>query len=398
MRLSIYLVLSICLCLCPASFGHSTRPAVAQYNLEGAAPYLVAHYMMWFTTPWSTDNHSPVDRTTATWAHWGWQGKGTKHDPDKKGVDGKRDIASILYPRIGPYDSGSRAVIRYHLATMKAAGISAVSSLWYGPGSNTDTRVPMLLDEAQKLQMRVFICYEEKLNFQGYRHPATRQQAVDSAANDLSYILRTYSQHPAYLRRNDVPIIQQFNGYGKDPVVGDRNYTPQEWQTIFARLPGKVEYLRQNLDESYYPTIQAAYVWWDPGKWPRQFADRAAVLRDQGRLDFFMAMVCPGFNDTGVWGWGDGPRVSKGYGLDVLDGTTQQALRQNPELVQLVTWNDFNEGTCFEPTVQYGTRFLETLGAWWRQSTGKDVHLDQLGAALDQYKRECSAQERAEIP
>ena len=181
-------------------------------------------------------------------------------------------------------------------------------------------------------------------------------------------------------------------------MLGNHNLSPEEWRTIFSNLPGKVEYLRQNLDENYHPPIQAAYVWWDQGKWPKQFADRAATLRDNGKLDFFMTMVCPGFNDTGVWGWGDGPRVSHGYGLDVLDTTMQQALIGKPELVQLVTWNDFNEGTCFEPTVQNGTRFLESLGNWWHTNTGKEVHLDLLQSAMDQYRKECSEQERAEIP
>jgi glycoprotein endo-alpha-1,2-mannosidase len=393
----IFIAVAMMLSLSQMAFAQTTQPA-GTYNLDGKAPYLVAHYMMWFSTPWSESDHSPVDRTTANWTHWGWKGKGSSHDPETKLPNGRRDIASIVYPSIGPYDSGSRAVVRYHLSTMKAAGVSVVSDLWYGPKSNTDTRLPILLDEAQKLNMRVFICYEEKINFQGYRHPATREEAVKSAENDLTYILNTYAKHPAYLQRNGLPIIQQFNGFGKDPVVGSRNYTPEEWRTIFATLPAKVEYIRQNLEESYHPTIPAAYVWWDQGDWPKRFANRAGELREQGKLDFFMTMVCPGFNDTGVWGWGDGPRVSKGYGLDVLDTTMKQALTGGPELVQMVTWNYFNEGTCFEPTVQNGTHFLESLGTWWHNSTGKEIHLDQLPATFEQYKKECSDKERAEIP
>ena len=195
-----------------------------------------------------------------------------------------------------------------------------------------------------------------------------------------------------------MPIIQQFNGYGKDPSVGNHYYTPQEWNNIFSRLPAKVEYIRQNLQEQYYPPIQAGYVWWDPGDWPRQFADRAAELRRMGRIDFFMSMVSPGFNDTGVWGWGDGPRVSRQYGSDVVQSTSKMALQHDPELVQLVTWNDFNEGTCFEPTVQNGARFLTQLGEWWHSQTGKEVQLSGISAAFDRYKQECSATEHAEIP
>src|SRR5205823_4147416 len=121
-------------------------------------------------------------------------------------------------------------------------------------------------------------------------------------------------------------------------------------------------------------------------------------LRDEGRLDFFMTMVCPGFNDTGVWGWGGGPRVSKGYGLDVLHTTFDQALDGSPELVQLVTFNDFTEGTCFEPTTQYGFQFLDALEKWWGDKTGRPVNLEDNRAAFKEYLKECSDVERAEVP
>jgi hypothetical protein len=372
-------------------FAQTTQPG--HYNLDGQPPYMAAHYMMWFSAPWSDSNHH-----AESWAHWAWKGGKADHNPNNKLPDGHRDIASILYPAIGPYDSGSRAVIRYHLATMRAAGVSVISSLWYGPGSSTDLHFPMLLEEAAKLRMRAYICYEEKINFPGYRNPKSRDGIVKSASDDLSYIITRYGQAPAYLRRDGIPVIQQFNAFGKDPLLGNHNLSPEEWKEVFAAIPGRVEYIRQNLDEPYHPPIQAAYVWWDQGKWPKQFAERAVTLRNQGRLDFFMTMVCPGFNDTGVWGWGNGPRVSRGYGIDVLDATMHQALVGNPELVQLVTWNDFNEGTCFEPTVQYGSEFLKALGNWWHDNTGKEVHLDQISTAMDQYKKECSNKERAEIP
>src|SRR5205814_6717776 len=131
-------------------------------------------------------------------------------------------------------------------------GVSAISSLWYGEGSSTDKRFPMLLEEAQKLEMRVFICYEEKINFPNYRHPKNREEVVASARKDLAYVLHNYGQHPAYLRRNGLPVIQQFNGYGETDV-GSRKLTPEEFKQVFAALPTRVAYVRQNLDEAYHP-------------------------------------------------------------------------------------------------------------------------------------------------
>ena len=129
MRSIQYLAISIVLILAQTA-------QAAQYNLDNKSPYLVAHYMMWFTTPFSNANKSqpgskppPPGRVTGDGNE---RESLTSRSRNNKLPDGHRDIASIVYPAIGPYDSGSRAVIRYHLATMHAAGISIVSSLWYG--------------------------------------------------------------------------------------------------------------------------------------------------------------------------------------------------------------------------------------------------------------------------
>ena len=59
--------------------------------------------------------------------------------------------------------------------------------------------------------------------------------------------------------------------------------------------------------------------------------------------------------------------VGAGYGfLDARDGgtfrdTLQAALENDPDVIQLVTWNDYGEGTNIEPAVEYGYRYLEII-------------------------------------
>ncbi|MDB5325876.1 MAG: hypothetical protein JWM57_1445 [Phycisphaerales bacterium] len=389
------------------TFGQAATPSTAPsgdgvglYNLPGQPPYLLAHYMAWYGTSWSKNHRLETASApkAETWTHWKYAGKGPPHDPDQKLADGHRDIASVVYPLIGAYDSGSPAVVRYHLEAMRAVGISGITFLWYGPGSLTDQHLPLLLKEADRLGMRVAITYEEKVNFPPYRQPANRAEIVKMATADLAYICRTYGDHPAYLRRRGLPVIAQFNGYGKDETLGNHILSAAEWEQVFHTLPRKVAYIRQNLDEAYHPLVAGAYVWWNEGDWPMRFAKRAAELRDARQLGFFMSMVCPGFNDTGVWGWGPGPRVSHDYGMKVLRTTEDHALVDQPELVQLVTWNDFNESTCFEPTVQHRFEFLEELGRWWSRSTHRQVDLEGLPRAFADYRQNCSPTERAEIP
>src|SRR5579871_152848 len=135
---------------------HRDRRPLAQqttWNLSGAAPHLLAHYVPWYQIA------KDEGAKTRVWSHWKYDGKGPHHDPEKRRADGVRNIASVYYPLIGPYDSRSRSVVRYHLATAKAAGIEGFIVDWYGRGDYTDRAIPLLLDEAQRLNMRISLCY-----------------------------------------------------------------------------------------------------------------------------------------------------------------------------------------------------------------------------------------------
>lgn len=386
------------LCGCAPQSSTTTAPAPVvpaaegPWNLPGRPPHLLAHYLPWFEV-----ERSAAD-PTLTWEHWRWAGPGPAHDPTQT-VDahGRRDVAAVAAPLIGPYASWDPQVIRYHLATAKAAGIAGFIVLWYGPGNAIDARLPLLLDEAQRQGMKLAVCYEEKLNFPPYRTPDSRAAVIASATADLRYLLEQYADHPAYLQRAGVPLICQFN-YWSAGAIGPNYLLPQEWREVFAALGQPVLYARNNLDLPFHPTVGGAYVWWSDDDWPTRFAQQARELVEAGRLTFFMGMVAPGFDDSGVWGWGAGPRRSRQYGLPVLQRTMDQALAGAPELVQVVTWNDFNEGTGVEPTLEHGYTFLDAIEQWWGSQTGRAVDLADNRAPLMEFLRTCREAQRERLP
>src|SRR5581483_10981571 len=89
--------------------------------------------------------------------------------------------------------------------------IEALIVDWYGPGTFEDQTICLLLDEAAKLEMRIALCYEEKINFPDYRKRASRQELLANVVKDLTYIVTSYAKHPAYLKRDGKPLILQFN-------------------------------------------------------------------------------------------------------------------------------------------------------------------------------------------
>jgi hypothetical protein len=84
--------------------------------------------------------------------------------------------------------------------------------------------------------------------------------------------------------------------------------------------------------------------------------------RNAQRRDFIVGSAFPGFFD--IYAEAD-VRSSYGYlsarNGDTLRETLDMALAQNSEIVQLVTWNDYGEGTTLEPTIEYGYQYLEIV-------------------------------------
>jgi hypothetical protein len=263
-----------------------------------------------------------------------------------------------------------------------------------------DAPVPMILDEAQKLGLKVALCYEEKTDFvwPEVRHPASRADIVDNTVGDLKYILSHYAHHPAYMTRNGLPVLFQFNGSGHGKF-GANSFTPEEWAAIMARLPEKFVFGRQGLDPAYGSSSQFRFIWcsYDARKID-DFGAQARHMVDTGQADFFMGMISPGFDDTGVWGWGGGPRITPRNGLSLLRKTFDHAFAGDPEIIQIVTWNDFNEGTVIEPTRDFGFQDIDAIAVWWAERSGRHANLSAIREPFLEYTRTSSPVQKANLP
>ena len=88
------------------------------------------HYMPWFESKESNGG-----------SNWGYHWTMFNRDPDIIDANGRREIASHYYPLIGPYHSGNKEVIEYHLLLMKYAGIDGVLIDWYGTFDVNDYKI-----------------------------------------------------------------------------------------------------------------------------------------------------------------------------------------------------------------------------------------------------------------
>lgn len=338
-------------------------------DFQSSDRIVFAHYFNWFKTP----------DVGGSWRNWEWKGNGPQHDPDLVLTNGRRDIASVYYPLIGPYDSSRADVFEYHMLTALAAKIDGFFIDWYGVGSEEEKAFGPMLDAAARVGFKMCVCFEDKAMF-GYGHTArTRDEAVSNAVRNLDYVLETHGGHPAYLRIDGAPVVINFSWSEPADTVKPKadGFSAAEYARILSEVRTKhricfIHDFHAHIRESYWDVSDNVYPWLDVnGAALDRFYGEATERYRAKRVRFVTSLVYPGFDNTGVWGWGDGPFVTPRENGGFYARSWQAALSNNVSFVQIATWNDFGEGATIEPTLDYGYQYLELTEKFAAQLKGR---------------------------
>ena len=339
---------------------------------------LYIHYMPWFETKETSDD--------GTWGqHW----KMANCNPDIVDGDGKRQIASYYYPLIGPYASVDKDVIEYHLLLMKYIGADGVLLDWYGTIDLYD--YPLILRNSEALidmlggvGLDFAIVYEDRTVKSAFDNGVI-DDMVEAAKADMDYMQGYYFNMPEYINIKGAPLLLNFGP--------ETFHTEAEWTEVLGGLGPKPCFL---------------LLWYTSG----QAGDNASgeyawVYQDNSHLDNFYNLQAskfdvafggayPGFHDYySAGGWGDG----MGWVIDHNDGETFEqtldiAAGADIDYLQLITWNDFGEGTMIEPTQEFGYTMLEKVQSFAQVAYGADEleSIYDLYQLRKQYKNDISKQ------
>ena len=330
---------------------------------ESPRPLLMAHYMPWYQTP-------------AVTGSWGWHWTMNHFNPNQKDASGQPSIASHYHPLTGPYDSSDDALLEYQVLLMKLSGIDGVIVDWYGFENfwdygviNDSTR--KLFQYVKKAGLRFAICYED-VTIKNMKENA-HLKATDAYTHGqqvMRYMQNNWFGDEAYLKIDGRPVLFVF---GNPPYFKQSS----DWATLFSVL--KTAPILISEDAPLPPAAPASF------PWPPMSMTRSSELT-QNTLssyltsfyqkakswDYHIASAFPGFHDIYKEAG-----VSAGYAyLDTRSGETfrytlQVALDSHPDVIQLVTWNDYGEGTNIEPTTEYGYQYLEIVQDTRRASIDK---------------------------
>ena len=315
---------------------------------------LFAHLCTWFSTP----------QKTGRWEMWNSDYEKSRHDPDKLRTDGKRDIAAFGYPLIGPYDSADEDAIRWQLSLMREIGVDGVIVDWDGRRINPHRHEKLLalLRVIREFPLKVIVCFEE---WAGYYPLGTFKDLSEGAEAAIAEL--------AWLRENVIDAgLYECRG-GKYPVPVFRKmpghmFGRAEWDKIRAHPAAKdMQFYFENCYDDDLKEVADGWFFWVGGFDKNNFNDldyfRAALDSYEARVakiggKEIIRSVVPGFDDTCVWGWGDGQRIAPRYDGKRYDFCWERVLQGDCGLVQIVTWNDWNEGSHIEPSESFGYEYL----------------------------------------
>ena len=239
--------------------------------------------------------------------------------------------ASQYTPALGFYRSGSAAVIRRHIRSMRYARIDAGITSWWGRQHRTDGRLPKLLAAAKKTRFRWSVYHEQE---------GSRDPSVDELARDLRYLEKRYFAHRAYLRIGGRPVVFVYSADDTSCAVVER--WRQANEGVNAYLVLKV-----------FPGFEACES--QPDAW-HQYGPASAVA--SFAPDSFS--ISPGF-------WKDDearPRLKRK--LRRWKKIIKQMVRSQARFQLITTFNEWGEGTAIEKARQWSGRsrhgaYLEAL-------------------------------------
>lgn len=306
---------------------------------------IYVHYMPWFETNESSANKK-----------WGYHWTMANKNPNTIGANGRREIASYYYPLIGPYHSGDKNVIENHLLLMKYSGIDGVLIDWYGTYDVNDYRMvkentEQLIAMLDKVGLEYAIVYEDRVT----KNVVDAQKAISvtaAAKTDLAYMQNNYFDDKNYIKINGKPLLLNFG-----PIILQ---TPAEWTNVFNTLTTKPTFLTlwdQSVEAGDNASGEYAWVFKNSTYLTNFYTNT------KSKLSVAMGSAYPGFKDFYAEGGGGdaiGWTIEPNNGA-TLDETLSLAKNANLNYLQLITWNDFGEGTMFEPTVEFGYSYIEKV-------------------------------------
>ena len=257
------------------------------------------------------------------------------------------DRAKSDYPLQGRYSSDDVEVLRRQVQTAKDAGITGFIVSWKSTEVN-NRRLRNLVEVARAEDFSLAVIYQG-LDFDRNPLPAQR------VASDFRYFRDTFAADPVFRLRSRPLLIWS----------GTWKFSRADLASAVAPVRADIDVLASEKDTEGYERVADlvagnAYYWSsvDPTRY-KGFAQRLREMADlvHSHGGLWVAPFAPGF---------DARMVGGTRAVDRREGATlyeeyAAAVASSPDLLGLISWNEFSENTHIEPSERFGDRYVQAL-------------------------------------
>jgi len=240
------------------------------------------------------------------------------------------------------YSSTNANQIHRQITDMISRGIDGVIVDWYGPNNSIDQATKLVMTEAEAHPGFTFaIMVDQGAIKWNSCSGCSPQQALIS---QLQYVEQTYFPSSAYMTLAGRPVVTNFNI--------DLSYSIN-WDEVSVSLSTQPAFLFQNNGGFTHVLSEGSYSWVMPTTsdygtgYLKSFYDTGMGLGNQQSV----GATYKGFNDT-LAAWGSGRIMGQQCGQTWLQTFSEINSLYNSgkqlSALQLVTWNDYEEGTEIE--------------------------------------------------
>ena len=258
------------------------------------------------------------------------------------------DRAKIDYPQLGRYSSDDPRIMRQHIMWAKSAGIDGFIVSWKDTPTN-DRRLRLLMDVARQLDFKLAMIYQG-LDFDRKPLPATQ------VAADFLTFRDSFAHDPVFYTIGGKPLtIWSGTWEFSHPDVAAVTRPVRDSMLVLNTEKSLDDYRRiadvTDGDAYYWSSVNPA----TNANYGGKIDAMSAAIHHDGK--YWIAPFAPGF---------DARLVGGSNTVDRKDGATLRteygaAVRSSPDLLGLISWNEFSENSYVEPSQKYGTRYLDVL-------------------------------------
>src|ERR1700731_680644 len=244
------------------------------------------------------------------------------------------------------YSSTDPAQVHRQITDMISRGIDGVIIDWYGSNSFEDQATQVVMAEAESHPGFTFaIMVDQGAIKWDSCSGCSPQQALIS---QLQYVEQTYFPSPAYMTEQGRPVVTNFDI--------DLAYTV-DWTAVNAALATQPVFLFQNNDGFGHVLSDGSFSWVMPTtndygmSYLKSFYGTGMPLTKEQTV----GAAYKGFNDS-LAAWGSGRVMGQQCGQTWLQTFSEINSLYNSgkqlSALQLVTWNDYEEGTEIESGIK----------------------------------------------